>query len=59
VPVVIKNSSQSSLAGTIVDGAGYVNSGKQGGGTIKPLEKAGIIGRYHSTPAVFRPRPAA
>jgi hypothetical protein len=31
------------LAGTIVDGKGFVNSGDQLRGALKPLEKAGNI----------------
>jgi hypothetical protein len=41
------------LAGTIVDGTGFVNSGAQAGCTLKPLEKCGNISEISVVPAIF------
>jgi hypothetical protein len=43
------------LVGTIVDGTGFVNSGRQAGDALKPLEKPGIIREISVVPAIFPP----
>jgi hypothetical protein len=42
------------LAGTIVDGAGFVNSGGRATGALKALEKPGIIREISVVPAFGR-----
>jgi hypothetical protein len=42
------------LAGTIVDGTGFVNSGGRAAGALKPLEKPGIIREISVVPAFDR-----
>jgi hypothetical protein len=41
------------LAGTIVDGTGFVNSGGGAAGALKPLEKPGNIREISVVPAVL------
>ena len=40
------------LAGTIVDGTGFVNSAPEAAGALKPLEKPGIIREISVVPAI-------
>jgi hypothetical protein len=58
VPVVIKTA-PNRVGRTIGYGTGFVNSGGNGPGALKPLEKTGYIREIGSMPANYPPAPVA